>query len=135
MTTRPFSVDRNTPPAQRDNRNREANRSRAAVPPRQVPAESPDVSGGGHRRGAAVPPAGPVGTAGRDDAGATIDGGRTSVAGGAAVTESTEAEAPISYTVAVDRPSSGRRGLVAGIALGAGVIAVALWALTRRLVK
>jgi hypothetical protein len=134
MATRPFSVERSRPPAQRDNRNPEANRSRAAVPSRQEGVESPSASGG-QQPEARVSPATPTGTTGREAAEAVTDDGSATATGGSAVTESKDEEAPISYSVAVDHPSSSRRGLAAGIALGTGVIAVALWVLSRRFVK
>jgi hypothetical protein len=129
MSTRRFNVEGSTPLAQR-NGGSNLNRSRADSRPAPVLPEAPGVSRA-PREGA---PAAPTGTAGRDEAEeGRPDAGGTTATAGSSDSESKEAAAPFSYSVAVAQPSSARGRLAAGLALGAGVIAIALWTLRRRL--
>jgi len=61
------------------------------------------------------------------------EGGETTATVGSAESTSKDADAPFSYTVAVAQPGSKRGRVAAGIALGAAVVAVAVWAVRRRL--
>src|SRR5688572_22832151 len=112
MSTRRFSVDERPPAVQRNGGTNEVKRDGAESGPRAVLADEPlgtsrpEPAGGDSS-------ATPTGTAGRRES--------------EAVTESS------GTTVAVAQPGSNRGRLAAAIALGAAVVAVALWAVRRRL--
>ena len=133
MSTRRFSVDERPPAVQRNGRTNEVNRDGAESGPRAVLADE--------ARGTSRPapsegesPTAPIGTAGRRESEAVTEGSGTTAAVGSGEVESKDdADAPISYSVGVAQPGSNRGRVAAAVALGAAVVAVALWAVRRRL--
>jgi hypothetical protein len=133
MSTRRFSVDERPPAAQaqRNGRTNEVSRGRAESGPRAVQPEEPGTSSPAPREGDTSTV--PTGTAGRRAVEAVTEGSGTTATGGSGEAKSKDADTPFSYSVSVAQPGSNRGRLVAAIALGAAVVAVALWAVRRRL--
>ena len=134
LTSREFGADSGTPTLQRNGRASVAARSRAEA---QLPTSIPEAQGlSGRAPLEGNGPATGIGTGGGDEVESK------SRAGAAAPTDattgssnSTEFDAPFSYSVGVESPATTRGWLGAGMAVGAGVLAVALWAISRRLGK
>ena len=132
MSTRRFSVVERSPAVQRNGGTNEVKRDGAESGPRAVLADEPlgtsrpEPAGGDSS-------ATPTGTAGRRESEAVTESSGTTATVGGGEVESKDADAPFSYSVAVAQPGSNRGRLAAAIALGAAVVAVALWAVRRRL--
>ena len=133
LTTREFGADSGSPSVQRNGRASVAARSRAESQPPTAIAEAQGLSGRAPREGNG--PAAAIGTGGGDEVESAPHAGAAPTAATAGSSNSAESDAPFSYSVGVEPPSTTRGWLGAGIALGAGVLAIALWALSRRLGK
>jgi len=131
MSTRRFSAVEAQPAAQRNGRTTDVSRGRAASRPAPVLPDAQGTSSSAPSEGDTSTT--PTGTVGRSEAEAVTEGGETTATVGSAESTSKDADAPFSYTVAVAQPGSKRGRVAAGIALGAAVVAVAVWAVRRRL--
>jgi hypothetical protein len=119
--------------AQRNGRTKEVTPRRVESGRAATLPEAEGASSEAPREGAASTFPVPTGTAGRGESPTVTDGSGTTATVGSAETEAKNADAPFSYSVAVEQPRSNRGRLAAAIALGAALVAAALWAVRRRL--